>query len=408
MATSDWVEFSFPGVSHLNETVTPREQIQSSIVRHLMDGTSSMTASTIPRPNDFIKPGIYLDNKIELIDAISIFCTVCNAFKPGHFPTQDDMWEICNLPGKRNDEIYLTQSVEWTNETMIRIPLPYASRDLEKRFMVCSLTAHLNTTFNSPREDKAVSKIFWALNEPRLNPCETESSCAQYIYKYDNTHPEGEYYTEQYYAPVRYTACSGGEKNGPCPSDDEWSSLPLGARIGIIIGAVFGFAILATCIYCLHTRRIKKQPYPTALAEREARRPMPLSVYLAQREQQQREGVEREERRAREARLVALSANAGSLGTVREVEERRRAAAADSAEKPPPSYRETVSDGEAFLAQHAIRRNQRLGQTPPYSPTVAVPSSPALDFNEGNIEELPGYPPPAAGRSSNTRPLPNR
>jgi hypothetical protein len=213
-------------------------------------------------------------------------------------------------------------------------------------------------------EPNVMSRVFMVFNKPRDGAMEFAETTP---YRYNETYPLGWRNTK-----------------------DSWDDWPIGKRVGIIFGAVFGVVIILCLIWCCCKR--------TKWADvREKKKPILLSELRAQQSREERAStgpVEVSERHDAEMQ------NASGVG--RDEEEA-------CLEEPLPTYHAAVNDQERMLAHYAMQRDSAAATVPPPSypqpATIGNSSIPASDNDHAhqvpNISSTspalaPYYPPPAS------------
>ena len=135
-----------------------------------------------------------------------------------------------------------------------------------------------------------------------------------------------------------------------------WYGLSIGTRVGIIVGALSGTALILSLIWCC----CRRSKYSNV---REKRKPILLSELRAQQAEEDRAHFVQERERQGAAAVRARNVVEGE----------------PDVEKPPPGYHETVNDQERMLTDYVIRRdNSNIAVPPPSYVPQSAPIEPSV------------------------------
>lgn len=341
-------------------------------------GWGSLNSSV--RSHDWIKPEWSDQGSTATggyVDSFGMYCMACS--HRGPWSNATEVWLTCGsdisnaIVGTVADDLQHSGGYN----TSIRVPEPQSSPDQAGTLMACMAVLWLKKlNFGLGENPMVRSGLILTEHTPHG---ELSFDDPDYIpYNYSYSHPEGtpsrpwlsELPSAMPTETVSYPTivyCNDGPRFNDCPSETGWKSLPIGTRVGIIIGVVAGILFfLFLCRWLTKRRR-----FASVLErdrQRERPRPMLLSEYMAQR-------ARSEQARTDEHRSTrSLSRNDISAA------EYGRAGATDGdadVPKPPPAYHEAVNEQERMLAQIAIRHNQAPAPSyvPPTSTRDAAPGS---------------------------------
>jgi hypothetical protein len=383
-----WPSFVFPSPgSPLPESTSeaaPYDQSLDRVVRYLDSAVGDLddyksaafgAGGSSVRVNDIIEPRwTEPDDQLESgmsqwVLGLRMFCLVClgesdyNSGSPGCYHNAMNPLTVNSSAGS-DDGIQ-----RGGNDVQMHVPNLHSNPSLGNVTMACTIGMYLSTEkvgLSNGTQPMIMSELFMASSKPRTTQWNTVETKP---YIYNDTYPSGynnATVLDDLFPSGYPTQTPGPRVTIPCiPSRidncrrEGWYGLPIGARVGIIVGAIAGTVLLLSLIWCC-CRRTK---YSNV---REKKKPILLSELRAQQaaEDQTRSVGGR-------AQLEAAVKNAAARA-------RREGEGELDVQKPPPGYHETINDQERMLANYAIQRDNNAAVPPPsYIPQYGEPSVPA-------------------------------